>query len=66
MPSEEEITRLRTLIRRVEHDLDNLSDEDRQQIADAVRVVRRTRQTVHLGMPSIAPPSIDTQLEPDR
>jgi hypothetical protein len=66
MPSEEEITRLRTLIRRVEQDLDNLNDEDRQQIADAVRIVRRTRQTVHLGIPSITPPSIDIRLEPDR
>lgn len=66
MPSEEEITRLRTLIRRVEHDLDNLNDQDRQQITDAVRVVRRTRQTVHLGMPTITPPSIDIRLEPDR
>jgi hypothetical protein len=66
MPSEEEITRLRTLIRRVEHDLDNLNEQDRQQITDAIRVVRRTRQTVHLGMPSITPPSIDMRLEPDR
>lgn len=54
------------MIRRVEHDLDNLNNDDRRRIADAVRVVRRTRQTAHLGMPSITPPSIDIRLEPDR
>ena len=52
MPSEAEITRLRQLIRRVEHDLDALDDNDRRQIEEAVRIVRRTRQTVHLGLPT--------------
>lgn len=63
MPSEAEVTRLRQLIRRVEDDLTNLSEEDRQQIEEAVRIVRRTRQAVHLGMPAIAPPALDPQLE---
>lgn len=62
-PSEAEVTRLRQLIRRVEDDLTTLSDEDRRQIEEAVRIVRRTRQTVLLGMPAIAPPTLDPQLE---
>jgi hypothetical protein len=66
MPSEDEITRLRQLIRRVEHDLDSLTDGDRQQIEEAVRVVRRTRQTVHLGLPRTTPSTLDPQLESDR
>jgi len=56
-PSEQEITRVRELIRRIEADLDSLSDADRQQIADAVAVIRKTRQVVNLGMPRIRPPS---------
>lgn len=56
MPSDEEITRLRQLIRRAEHDLSQLSETDRHQITQAVDVVRATRRTVHLGMPAIRPP----------
>ena len=52
MPSDAEITWLRQLIRRVEHDLDALDENDRRQIEEAVRLVRRTRQTVHLGLPT--------------
>jgi hypothetical protein len=63
MPSEAEITRLRQLIRRVEHDLTALDDNDRQQIEEAVRVVRRTRQTVHLGLPTTRSPALDLNLE---
>jgi len=63
MPSEAEITRLRQLIRRVEHDLNALDDNDRQQIEEAVRVVRRTRQTVHLGLPTTRSPALDPNLE---
>src|SRR6185312_7147204 len=66
MPSEAEITRLRQLIRRVEHDLDALDDNDRQQIEEAVRVVRRTRQTVHLGPPTTRSPALDLNLEGQR
>jgi integrase len=54
-PSGEEITRLRQLIRRAEHDLSQLGEADRRQITQAVEVVRATRRTVHLGMPAIRP-----------
>lgn len=63
IPSDAEITRLRQLIRRVEHDLDTLDDNDRQQIEDAVRIVRRTRQTVHLALPTTRSPALDPSLE---
>ena len=63
MPSEAEITRLRQLIRRVEHDLNMLDENDRQQIEEAVRIVRRTRQTVHLGLPTTTSPALDPNLE---
>jgi hypothetical protein len=56
-PSEQEITRVRELIRRIEADLESLSDADRRQITDAVAVIRTTRQVVDLGMPRIRPPS---------
>ena len=56
MPSDEEITRLRQLIRRAEHDLGQLGEADRRQITQAVEAVRATRRTVHLGMPGIRPP----------
>jgi integrase len=51
MPSDEEITRLRQLIRRAEHDLGQLSEADRNQITQAIEAVRATRRTVHLGIP---------------
>jgi integrase len=63
MPSEAEIGRVRALIRRVETDLEQLSDDDRAQIDAACQVVRATRQTVHLGMPTIGPPDPDPALE---
>jgi hypothetical protein len=59
MPSDEEITRLRQLIRRAEHDLEQLGEADRRQITQAVEVVRATRRSVHLGMPNIRPPMPD-------
>ncbi|TQC40119.1 hypothetical protein EEB14_56405 [Rhodococcus sp. WS4] len=60
VPSEAEITRLRQLIRRVQHDLDALTEDERGQIEEAVRVVRRTRQTVHLGLPTTGPQTLET------
>jgi hypothetical protein len=63
MPSDAEITRLRQLIRRVEHDLNALDENDRRQIEEAVRIVRRTRQTVHLGLPTTSSPALDPKLE---
>jgi DNA-binding MurR/RpiR family transcriptional regulator len=63
-PSEQEITRVRELIRRIEADLDTLSDTDRQQIQQAVSVIRKSRQVVHLGMPRIRPPSTNAGRQP--
>lgn len=56
-PSDEEISKLRALIRRIEADLDDLTAEDQEQITKAVAVIRKTRQAVNLGMPAIQPPS---------
>lgn len=57
MPSDEEIRRIRQLIRRIEDDLTRLDEPDRRQIQHAVEVVRATRQPVHLDMPAIQPRS---------
>jgi hypothetical protein len=65
-PSDTEIARLRQLIRRVEDDLHPLDERDRQQIEDAIRVVRHVRQTVHLGVPTIAAPDNDQALTSTR
>ncbi|MFE2871698.1 tyrosine-type recombinase/integrase [Embleya sp. NPDC059259] len=59
MPSDEEITRVRRLVDRLKEDLDDLTDEDRAQIRDAVAVVRRTRRVVSLGLPRIPQPLPD-------
>jgi hypothetical protein len=61
-PSDQEISRVRALIRRVETDLEQLGDEERRQVEEACRIVRATRQTVHLGMPTIRPPDLDPHL----
>ncbi|PKV88220.1 transposase [Streptomyces sp. TLI_146] len=58
MPSDEEIRRVRRLINRVKQDLDDLTQEDRAQIEEAVSVVRRGRNVL-LGMPTIRQPSPD-------
>ncbi|MFC0843708.1 hypothetical protein ACFH04_08240 [Streptomyces noboritoensis] len=54
-PSEEEIRRVRRLISRVKADLEDLTEQDRAQIEEAVSVVRCGR-TVMLGMPPSASP----------
>jgi integrase len=54
-PREEESTRLRELIRRIEADLGELTEHDQALIHDAVTVIRKTRRLVNLGMPSIRP-----------
>jgi integrase len=51
-PSQEEITRIRQLINRIENDLHELTGDEREQISQAVAVVRRHR-TVTLGMPRL-------------
>ena len=57
-PAEEEITRIRRLIGRIKGDITQLSDPERAQIDEAVRVIRQHR-AVSLGMPSgrTVPPS---------
>jgi hypothetical protein len=65
MPSDDEIRRVRRLVKRVREELDDLTDEDRAQIQQAVNVVRRTRAgTVSLGMPKVRHPQPD--LRPER
>ena len=50
VPSAEEITKIRTLIARIEAGLEDLTAAEREQVAQAVTIVRRHR-TVALGMP---------------
>ena len=59
IPSETEINLIRQLIRRVEHELDDLTETERTQIREAVAVLRATRNVVNLGVPRIAPPRPD-------
>ncbi|MDT0427119.1 hypothetical protein ACFT08_00705 [Streptomyces rochei] len=63
MPSDEEITRVRRLVRRLKEDLDDLTDDDRLKIQEAVTLVRRSRQVVSLGMPRIRQPLPDIRPE---
>ena len=52
MPSDEEITRIRRLIARISAGLDELTAPEREQVEQAVTIVRRHR-TVTLGMPRL-------------
>jgi integrase len=52
LPSQEEITRIRQLITRIENGLGDLADAEREQVSGAVAIVRRHR-TVTLGMPRL-------------
>ncbi|WP_430786917.1 tyrosine-type recombinase/integrase [Actinoplanes sp. G11-F43] len=52
-PSEDEIKKIRHLVRRVEEHLDELTDDDRTQILEATAMLRRTRPAVALGMPTV-------------
>ncbi|MFJ8493709.1 tyrosine-type recombinase/integrase [Streptomyces sp. NPDC094038] len=64
-PSDDEIRRVRRLVKCVREELDDLTDEDRAQIQQAVTVVRRTRAgVVPLGMPKVRQPLPD--LRPER
>ncbi|WP_220137614.1 tyrosine-type recombinase/integrase [Streptomyces himalayensis] len=63
MPSDEEIARVRRLVKRVRDDLGDLTEEDRIQIKEAVTVVRRTRRVVSLGLPQVRP---NLDLRPER
>jgi integrase len=51
-PAEEEITRIRQLIARIQGDIAQLTDGERAIIDDAVTTIRKHR-AVHLGMPAI-------------
>jgi hypothetical protein len=53
--TEIEIDKVRALIRRVEHHVDELTSEERDQITERVEVLRTTRQVVSLGMPTRPP-----------
>lgn len=65
MPSDAEITRIRRLIDRMKGDIDDLTEEERAQIDEAVAVVRRSRgKIVGLGIPRIRQPLPD--IRPDR
>jgi hypothetical protein len=52
LPSQEEISRIRQLITRIENGLEDLTDAEREQVSQAVTTVRRHR-TVTLGMPRL-------------
>ena len=65
MPSDEEIDRLRALIRRTEQAVGDLDDADRAALDDATCALRKVRRVVHLGLPSTAPPHTDPRLERD-
>jgi integrase len=51
-PPQEEITRIRQLIARIQGDIAQLTDAERAAIDDAVTTVRKHR-AVHLGMPAV-------------
>lgn len=59
-PSTQEITRIRRLINRVSHGLDQLTPEERAHVDNAVATVRRHR-TVMLGMPRTRPTPQDVR-----
>ncbi|MCX5265847.1 transposase [Streptomyces sp. NBC_00199] len=54
-PSDDESARVRRLVQRVRQDLDELTDEDRAQIREAVALVRRSRG-VSLARPRVRRP----------
>lgn len=62
LPSQTEITRMRRLISKVEAGLDLLTPTQRNEVEEAVTLLRRHR-TVSLGMPKIRQPQPDIRLE---
>lgn len=64
MPSDEEISRVRRLIKRVKDGMDDLDASQRTEVEEAVSVVRRGRQSLLLGMPRVRQPLPD--LRPER
>ncbi|GAA2768684.1 hypothetical protein GCM10010103_77270 [Streptomyces paradoxus] len=61
-PSDEEISRVRRLMRRVTEEADKLTDAERAEIQQAAVMVRKTRQGF-LGMPRIPQPLPDLRPE---
>lgn len=62
MSSDEEIKRVRRLIDRMNGDLNDLSEDDRAQIEEAVAVVRQGRRTITaLGLPRFGQPLPDVR-----
>ncbi|MYV43006.1 tyrosine-type recombinase/integrase [Streptomyces sp. SID1328] len=65
MPSDEEIRRVRRLITRIKADVNELDDDERAQIEQAVTTIRRARNSViNLGIPHLRQPLPD--IRPDR
>ena len=68
-PTEEEITRIRQLVKRIKADMAALDDNERAQIHDAVMVVRRHRaaHSAPLAMPTVRAglPSSQTTVAPE-
>jgi len=62
MPSDDEIIRLRRLIRRVSENLGSLTPGEQAEIRDAVTAVRKTRQAF-LGIPRVRQPLPDVRPE---
>ena len=58
-PSDTEISKIRQLIHRVEYDLEDLTPADREQINEACSVLRKARQQVSLGTPTVPAASVD-------
>ncbi len=65
MPSDEEVSKLRALIRRVERSMDNLSAEDRSLVQEAITAVRASRRAVavSLGMPQVRASDAEFSME---
>jgi hypothetical protein len=59
---EEEITRLRRLIRRVSENLESLTPGEQAEIHAAITAVRKTRQA-SLGIPRVRQPLADVRPE---
>ncbi|MFI9046160.1 hypothetical protein [Streptomyces sp. NPDC053427] len=53
---------MRRLIQRITEDVDQLTDDERDQIQQAAQIVRKTRQSF-LGMPRIHQPLPDPRAE---
>jgi hypothetical protein len=60
-PSDNEIGKLKELIRRVGTHLDQLTIGERADIVTAITAVRRTRQITSLGIPGISSRSKDRE-----